>query len=232
MTRGGPPAGAGLSPAAGRLLSAARPVRSMTSAERKRAAAFVRAVSDEPTPSLGSTLRNLWPRVAVALFFASLTQSSPGGAPDTSPHIIAEAPAPERDTDHGVSLATPFSREDKGDHRADVPGDGDVCGQRVCEQIPSCCENAWNAACDRKLLELTRSPGSATFTTVDRCYWHDREQCPGCACPMYLKRWEIMSRGGEPGVALGYDGGSGCLRDKAQLLTNLKWMCVEGHCEE
>ena len=120
----------------------------------------------------------------------------------------------------------PVSMEREG-AAGDTPGYGDVCGATVCGKDPACCEGGWDAHCDAILLEISRS-GFGITTNVGRCSWHGRESCPNCACPLYLKHIEDR----EAGIQLGFDGGTGCLKDAARLLGELRWMCMQGYCEE
>ncbi|MDI1429392.1 hypothetical protein [Polyangium sorediatum] len=210
----------------------------MRPSERIRSAAFVAALVNEP--SRGSLARWLdrAPRVVFAL--AAVAFVFGASAHDTIPRIEAEeesfAPvreAPRVEARPGVAGSPDELRSRAPEGEAEeVPGDGDVCGRNVCEFEPSCCEGTWDERCDRKLLEITRVTHHASPVRAGRCYWHDRDDCPGCACPLYLKRQEVLPRGDDPGKSLGYDGGTGCLRDLRRLLSNLKWMCTEGFCEE
>jgi hypothetical protein len=53
------------------------------------------------------------------------------------------------------------------------------------------------------------------------CYVH--EQCPGCACPFYVK----VSYYNDP---KGFDGGTGCLFNKADVIRTLRQLCQDGVC--
>ncbi|HVK67678.1 MAG TPA: hypothetical protein VM694_24505 [Polyangium sp.] len=214
----------------------------MRPAERARSAAFVAALVDEPTRSERATGLTRAPRVVVAIAALVLVfrSSAHHDVPRAEPTIVADdvafAPArPEARMELRYGFAwvpdEPSTRVPEGEGE-DVPGRGDVCGRNVCDLQPSCCEGVWDERCDRTLLEITRVKFNASPVRAGRCYWHDRESCPGCACPMYLKRVEELPRGDDHGTSLGYDGGSGCLRDMRRLLSNMKWMCVEGFCEE
>ncbi|MDC0741938.1 hypothetical protein [Polyangium mundeleinium] len=206
----------------------------MRPAERARSAAFVAALVDEPARGEHATGLARVPRVVVAMAAVVLVfgSSAHHEVPRAEPTLVADDVA-RAEPRHGFARVPdePSTRvsEDEGE---DVPGRGDVCGRNVCDLEPSCCEGVWDERCDRTLLELTRVTSHASPVRAGRCYWHDRESCPGCACPMYLKRVEELPRGDDPGTSLGYDGGSGCLRDRRRLLSNMKWMCVEGFCEE
>ncbi len=69
---------------------------------------------------------------------------------------------------------------------------------------------------------LNNSPGSTT-SNFGSCYFHDQTNCPGCACPFYVK---VSYYGG----AKGYDGGTGCLNDLHQVATVLRQLCEDGVC--
>ncbi len=236
------PLGETLSPAARRLLAAARPVRLMKPFERARAAAFVRALADEPRRGWLAAYLEYVPRVAFAFTIMAFVfgTATPGDMSDAGSSITPEDAAADPALEEALLAPRygfawvpdePSTRGPDGEE-GDTPGYGDVCGRHVCEFEPSCCEGAWDERCDRKLLEITRLTYHFSSMRAGRCYWHDREACPGCSCPLYLKREEVLTRADEPGVSLGYDGGSGCLGDIRPLLSNLKWMCVEGFCEE
>lgn len=215
-----------LSPEAKRLLATSLPLRRMTRGERSRAAAFLARIEKERPPSLPALGLSPFQQIAMGLAVLTLVLvvATPDGERETSNIIVPEVREP--------SLRRPAFARVPDESTFDTPGYHDVCGQRVCEQRPSCCEGEWDEDCDAELLELTRGGGLSSRRPVGRCYWHDREACPGCACPMYLKRRETFGTGSEPGVSLGYDGGTGCLRKLAPLLVELKWMCAKGYCEE
>lgn len=209
-----------------RLLAAARPMPKRTDAERERSAAFVAALARTKPSRQRGYERWAWRALAAA---AIVVLSFVGGdSPDEgTPEVaIVKEPASEP-MSNGFTWYVEKHKSLPGEDTVGQPGVGDVCGARVCDFMPSCCEGKWDAACDRKLLELTRGEHSITLS-VGRCYWHDREICPKCACPYYLKR--IEDRQGQ--IATGYDGWTGCLRDQERMLLELKWMCVQRYCEE
>lgn len=222
-----------LSPEAQRLLSSANAVRPMNATERAKATAFIEELSQRQRRTWSLRLPHLFLGIAIAciLIGVSLLRSNQENMtvePEPVPKDVSTPkPAP--------SLAwTPGPMESQATNGSsgENPGLGDICGQHVCASMPSCCEDSWNEACDAELLRLTRTPGVGVTTHVGRCYWHDREICPGCACPMYLKRYEQFSRNGVEAISVGYDGGSGCLKSRQRLLEELAWMCTEGFCEE
>lgn len=212
-----------------RLLAAARPVRRMTEEERARTARFVAKLAKEPVPRrrAGKVIRWACLAAAAAVAMVFFRGDVPeGGEAKEVVSIEAEPMMPnENDVPWYEPAKIPASREGVSVVMA-APGYGDVCGARVCERDPSCCERAWDSHCDGMLLELTHR--AEFLVSVGRCYWFDREICPRCACPMYLKRVEDRDND----VVVGFDGGSGCIRDPAKMLVELKWMCVQGYCEE
>lgn len=223
----------GLSPEARRLLLSANAIRPMNATERAQATAFIEELSQRKRCTWSPGWPHLLLGIAIAcvLIGVSLRRSNQDNVtvkPEPVPNDVATPkPAP--------SLAwTPGPMESPATNgfSRDNPGLGDVCGQRVCASMPSCCEDSWTEACDAELLRLTRTPAAGFTTLTGRCYWHDREVCPGCACPMYLKRCEQLTSNGNAGIVVGYDGQTGCLRSRPRLLEELKWMCTEGFCEE
>ncbi len=60
-------------------------------------------------------------------------------------------------------------------------------------------------------------------TEFGTCYFHTRENCPGCACPFYVK---VTWTGGD----LGWDDGTGCLQTEEEVIMVLRMLCAEGQC--
>lgn len=223
----------GLSPEARRLLSSANAIRPMNATERAKSTAFIEELSQRKR----RTWLPSWPHLLLGLAIACLligvslhrsNQNDMTLEPEPVPNdVTTPKPAPSLAWTPDL-MESPATNGSSGDN----PGLGDVCGQHVCGSMPSCCEDSWTDACDAELLRLTRTPGVGLTTHLGRCYWHDREICPGCACPMYLKRYEQFSHDGEEGIVVGYDGGTGCLKSQPKLIEEIKWLCTEGYCEE
>lgn len=232
--------GGGLSPKSRQLLQSAAPLRKMSAAEQARANAFIASLPRRSPFQWSGFVFGAW-QWRIALVCATLCvfvamKMHQGWAID-EPAPLATPTNAERYTvtPHLGFASLPAEPISPGQPQSTwgLPGAGDICGQRVCESMPSCCEEQWDDACDRKLLELTRLPmAGISMQNVGRCYWHDREFCADCACPAYVKRTEVFAHGSTPGVSLGYDGGSGCVRSPTVLLENIHWMCVQGFCEE
>jgi hypothetical protein len=98
------------------------------------------------------------------------------------------------------------------------------CTDAVCLLDEACCSGDWGERCDGLLLASAGLTDNVSGH-VGRCYYHDRETCPSCACDYYLKV-------GDPKTGnLGYDQGTGCIRDRATLLSTLKHLCATAVCE-
>lgn len=225
-----------LSPQAKRLLGLARPLRVMTPVEKAHTQAFVASLAKRSPLwlhfELGTSQRIAVVLTALCMFLGIKLHTHRVNNVSTPMVIVADARL-RAETDHIELASIPRALTTQTDlpRIGNAPGYGDICGQHVCESMPSCCEGNWDETCDQKLLELTRLPSGQASMNTGRCYWHDREDCPGCACPAYLKRIEVFPLGDEGGVSLGYDGVTGCMRSTESLLANLKWMCVELYCE-
>jgi hypothetical protein len=87
------------------------------------------------------------------------------------------------------------------------------------DRVRSCAEmtddELWAAA----FLDPNRKPHSLLGT----CYFHDASSCPTCACPFYVKVSYFPSPSG-------FDGGTGCLFTRQEVLTALRKLCSEGQC--
>jgi hypothetical protein len=225
-----------LSPKAKRLLRSASPIRAMTPAEKVYAQAFVASLAKRSPLLLAFELgRSQWATVVLAALCVILGIKLEKHAVDnTSAPMVMIADTPQRaEANHLAFASIPKELASPRDLQSstDTPGFGDICGQRVCESMPSCCERNWDETCDQKLLELSLLPLGQASMNMGRCYWHDRAVCPACACPAYVKRIEVFARDGDNGVSLGYDGITGCVRSTEAVLANLKWMCVRRYCE-
>jgi hypothetical protein len=88
----------------------------------------------------------------------------------------------------------------------------------------ACC--ALSSGCagmsDQEILSRAFNNGS-NHTSFGSCYFHDRTNCPDCACPFYVK---VSYYGGQKG----YDGGTGCLNDEKQVAAALRQLCEDGVC--
>ncbi len=93
-----------------------------------------------------------------------------------------------------------------------------VCSEVVVAQHAACAVH-WDEGCDAVLLDAAYRKSVAPART-GTCYYHDRATCPDCACELYLK---VKGQG--------FDGGTGCLPDRAQLLAQLRGACAEQRCE-
>jgi hypothetical protein len=65
--------------------------------------------------------------------------------------------------------------------------------------------------------------GSGAPTKFGMCYFHSRETCPDCACPFYVKVSHYKDQ-------KGFDGGTGCLQTKADVIRVLRQLCEDGVC--
>lgn len=101
------------------------------------------------------------------------------------------------------------------------------CTQAVCGHKAACCLEAWDSTCDDLLVEVAmlRDDESKTSSRLGRCYVHDQSACPQCACPYYIK---VVQASGE---SVGYDYGTGCVQDRASLISELKAFCMTARCE-
>ena len=99
-------------------------------------------------------------------------------------------------------------------------------GARAAGSEAACCALSGGCAgmsdADILMKALNNSPGSTT-SNFGSCYFHDRTNCPECACPFYVK---VSYYGG----AKGFDGGTGCLNDLHQVATVLRQLCEDGVC--
>jgi hypothetical protein len=90
----------------------------------------------------------------------------------------------------------------------------------------ACCALSGGCAgmTDQQILDkaLNNSPGS-TSSNFGSCYFHDRTNCPDCACKYYIK---VSYYGGDKG----FDGGTGCLDDIQQVIAHLRQLCEDGVC--
>lgn len=211
------------------LVRAAQPLRYRSADAQARGAAFVAGLAKKKK-SAGSFLEWALAFRMAAAFCCLVLFGFVGGdltnvVEEEGVVIAAEPVAPEGFAWFDPSLR-PVSMEVDG-AGGDAPDASDVCGARVCDRDPTCCEDGWDAHCDAILLSISRG-GFEVTTAIGRCSWHGRESCPKCACPLYLKHIEDR----EAGIQLGYDGGTGCLKDAARLIVELRWMCVQGYCEE
>jgi hypothetical protein len=93
-----------------------------------------------------------------------------------------------------------------------------VCRRAVVAALPACA-GQWDAACDRELLAAAYGPPKAAART-GACYYHDRVDCPACACDFYVKVHRQ-----------GYDGGTGCLGTPEDVLRVLYGECAAQRCE-
>lgn len=98
------------------------------------------------------------------------------------------------------------------------------CTGAVCARDPACCSGPWDERCDDLLMDAARLTDRLSGG-VGRCYYHDREICPDCACEYYLKVGDAKAN------AAGFDGGTGCLRSREALLATLKGQCATAVCE-
>jgi hypothetical protein len=73
---------------------------------------------------------------------------------------------------------------------------------------------------DAELLAAAMALPDGPFG-IGTCYFHD--QCPGCACPFYVK----VSYFPDPS---GYDGGTGCLHSIDDVIQVLRDLCASGTC--
>jgi hypothetical protein len=226
----------GASEEARELLKAARPLRAMTAEQRARSSLRVaRIARGGDAAGRGGWLRGLTLQTAVAVVLLVLLWVVRGS--ERVPVAMPVGEGGGRGEAMGfvawsAEVEGPIESKAPEQEVAEVPGYGDICGRVVCERLPSCCEGAWDEQCDRMLVDLSRPPGAGTLTDMGRCYWHDREFCPQCACPIYLKR-KMEPEKSYPNAGYdGHDHGTGCIRDEKQLLPLLKRLCVEGYCEE
>lgn len=150
----------------------------------------------------------------------ALPLPDPAMAPQPA-HSLAPSPSP-----HGRGdSAAPGDPEPPGDPaREPWYAVQNRCSDSVCRREPGCCSGPWDGHCDDLLLELARQSDKLSGG-VGRCYYHDRETCPGCACAYYLKVGDAKAE------AIGHDGGTGCLRDREALLATLKRQCAAAVCE-
>ena len=212
-----------------------------TPLDRDTRARLRRRLAEATLPDLPPKKPHVWrhhaPKAALAvlaplfLFLLWLTRQS------VDPPVALPAPdratAPQRghslDTSSDADLSNDAANRRPPAPRRDGPGARwhsvrNRCSDAVCRREPACCTDAWHARCDDLLLEAARLNNSFSGG-IGRCYYHDREQCPGCACEYYLKV-------GNPKTdAIGYDQGTGCLRDREALLSTLKSQCAEAVCE-
>lgn len=93
-----------------------------------------------------------------------------------------------------------------------------VCRDVVVAARPSCARE-WTEACAAALLDAAYM-GVKSRPRTGGCYYHDRAGCPGCTCPYYVKVDQQ-----------GFDGGTGCLSDKADVLAQLYTACAAGRCQ-
>jgi hypothetical protein len=93
---------------------------------------------------------------------------------------------------------------------AATEGSGTAC----CNLIDAC-----ESKTDEGLLAATQ-----LGTSLGMCYWHDDgPACPDCACPYYLKLANLPSPSG-------FDGGTGCLQSREELIAALRQACADGRC--
>jgi hypothetical protein len=88
-------------------------------------------------------------------------------------------------------------------------GSGSAC----CRQMEGC-----QSMTDAQLLAATKWP-----TSTGMCFWHDREGCPTCACPYYVK----LAHAPYPHGAYG---GTGCVNTLAEVVTAMRQLCADGAC--
>lgn len=98
------------------------------------------------------------------------------------------------------------------DPEDEEPAEGSQC---IPEPVAPLCE----LRTDEELWADTKYPQK-----LGTCYWHDNIQCPSCACPYYLKDLSVPDPSG-------FDGGTGCLGSKEEVLENLRALCASGGCD-
>lgn len=96
-----------------------------------------------------------------------------------------------------------------------VPPSNGPCDSLVRNCADMTDDELWAAA----FLDTSRNPHSLLGT----CYFHDNSSCPTCACPFYVKLSYLPPPSG-------YDGGTGCLFSKADVLATLRHLCSTGQC--
>jgi hypothetical protein len=85
--------------------------------------------------------------------------------------------------------------------------------------VRSCADMTDDELFAAAFLNTSRNPHSLLGT----CYFHDDSACPTCACPFYVKLSYLPSPSG-------YDGGTGCLQTREEVLAVLRHLCSTGQC--
>jgi hypothetical protein len=96
-----------------------------------------------------------------------------------------------------------------------IPPPPAPCDSRVRSCAEMTDDELWAAA----FLNPANNPASNLGT----CYFHDDSTCPTCACPFYVKLSYLPPPSG-------YDGGTGCLFDRAEVIKVLRQLCAQGQC--
>jgi hypothetical protein len=112
------------------------------------------------------------------------------------------------------NVETPLSSEEESVESSELAAEPSCGGEPMCCPVTQACA----FLTDDKLFAQSKYPQD--FGT---CYWHDNIQCPSCACPYYLKNLS------QP-APHGYDGGTGCLQTKEEVIAHLRQLCSLGEC--
>ena len=209
-----------------------RPPAPLDGDTRARMRRRLAATTKRRSPVRGALLRRaLWIGLAAAAaVLLWLAWRAPGGRialPLPDPDMMPRSAPPAGDT-------TPAPPAQGGDGKGGgPPADGggarwypvrNRCSDAVCAEDPACCAGTWDARCDELLLSAARLRDNFSGG-VGRCYYHDRETCPQCACEYYLKVGDTKAG------SIGYDAGTGCLKSREALIATLKGQCAEAVCE-
>lgn len=93
-----------------------------------------------------------------------------------------------------------------------------MCDEVVFAEQSSCAVH-WTRECDELLL-VAAFRKSETPARTGACYYHDRSTCPDCSCDFYLKVGKE-----------GFDGGTGCLGTRDDVLHELRAACGKQRCD-